>query len=218
MKICTLAVVGMLSVGTLFAASPALASGSDSDPIGQEDVLELAAALDVTAETEAAIGEAYMSLSDAERDVVLETLESDPAALIEWQASSSGEVGAVALPTREDQSRSARAAKATALVAKDSKTAYMLGIPIGTWVIEYKYYATSTAVTGNIDCQGWFNGIAVSDTVRESSYIVSGRGTCSARHTMSFIFKGSPVSWNKLHTFTTKSGNPRSLSGSLTNV
>lgn len=94
----------------------------------------------------------------------------------------------------------------------------MLGIPIGTWVIGYTYYASSSRVTGNIDCQGWFNGIGVSDTVRESSYIVSGRGTCSARHTMSFAFKGSPISWNKLHTFTTKSGNPRSLSGSLRNV
>lgn len=82
MKIGTLAVVGMLSVGTLFATSPALASDTDSDSIGQEDVLELAAALDVTAETEAAIGEAHMSLSDAERGVVLETLESDPEALL----------------------------------------------------------------------------------------------------------------------------------------
>lgn len=208
--------VTVLALTALMPTASFASATDDWSSVSQTEVLELAAALKVPAKTESAIGQAYLSLSDSEQVAVLQTLRADPGALIEWEESTP--IAAKAAVGEHAPGLSTRAARGTALVATDSKTAYLLGIPIGTWVIEYKYYATSTAVTGNIDCHGWFSGIGVSDTVKESSYVVNGRGTCSARHTMSFVFKGSPIQWNKLHTFTTNSGNPRSLSGSIKSV
>lgn len=195
------AVVATMSL--LSVAAPASASTPGS---GASDIGDFADALQMPRETELAVESAFAALTPEEQGSVLETLAADPAALIEY-----GEATTSTAP-------SSVAAKSTAVVATNKVTAYLLGIAIGDFNIQFKYYVTPTSVTGIIDCQGWFNGIGVSDTIHESSYVISGRGTCNARHNMSFIFKGSPISWNKLHTVTTKSGAPRALTGSLSNV
>lgn len=197
------------SMSLLGVAAPA--SASTQDP-GASDIGDFAEALHVPQGAESAIESAFGALTAEEQDDVLNALATDPASLIEY-----GEATTTTAPGSDARSVSARAA-GTAVVATNTVTAYLLGIPIGNFNIQFKYYVTSTTVTGIIDCQGWFNGIGVTDSVRESSYVISGRGTCNARHTMNFIFKGSPISWNKLHTVTTKSGSPRALAGSLSNV
>lgn len=100
----------------------------------------------------------------------------------------------------------------------DKQAVRVFGVEVGNFTSSYTFEATAGAVKRNLECVGSFSGFGLAGSTSSSDYVSNGRGTCSARHTMSYAFKGAPLSFTKLHTVSTVAGDPTRVTGSIRNV
>ncbi|WP_144407230.1 hypothetical protein [Clavibacter michiganensis] len=100
----------------------------------------------------------------------------------------------------------------------DKQAVRVFGVEVGNFTLSYTFEATAGAVKRNLECVGSFSGFGLAGSTSSSDYVSNGRGTCSARHTMSYAFKGAPFSFTKLHTVSTVAGDPTRVTGSIRNV
>lgn len=177
---------------------------------------DFAASLEVDASVERELENAWDDLTEGQQLEFLETLRSDPASVFEISETveTVEELAEPADPVSGFQSRAA----VKGYLAKDSQTASVIGIPVHTLTNEFKYEADAKKVTRILSCNGWHTGAGVSSSVSKSQYITSGRGTCNITHRMSFLVKGSPVTFNKQHNITTNSGKPTAYVATIRTV
>jgi hypothetical protein len=71
--------------------------------------------------------------------------------------------------------------------------ATLFGITTGTFNMRYVFEATSTNITRNLECTGWFTGLAGVWNIgtSQSNYISGGTGVCTVSYRMSLAYKGS---------------------------
>lgn len=188
-------------LGLLGAATPAQA-----DELPKDSFADFTESLGVSTATALALEAKFDSLGAVDQHALLSSLATEPDSVFDLRAESEAITAVPATPAVKGDALTATTTRG--YMAKDSQTAYMLGIPVQTFTNEFKYEATSTSVTRVLSCDGWHSGVGVSDSVNRSSYISSGRGTCSVIHHMSFVVKGSPITFNKQHLITTNGGKP----------
>ncbi|OUE30810.1 hypothetical protein BFL35_08260 [Clavibacter michiganensis] len=94
----------------------------------------------------------------------------------------------------------------------------IFGVEVGNFTLTYTFEATSTTVTKNLECVGSFSGAGLAGSTSMSDYVSNGWGSCSARHAISYVFKGAPFSYTKLHTLQTVPGDPTRVTGSIRNA
>ncbi len=201
----------VILVATFGTAGPAQAA-DDAEATFHEFADSLS--LDPTAE--AALQIRFESLNPQDQSHLLAALSTDPGSAFEVSESSQPAVAESDDRSVANLERSAVATKS--YLAKDSQTVSMLGIPVHTLTLEFKYSATTASVTKILSCDGWHAGAGLADSPSRSSYISSGRGTCSVVHHMSFLFKGSPITFNKQHIITTNSGRPSAYVATIRTV
>ncbi len=138
----------------------------------------------------------------------------DPFSLLEFTSTSE----AVTAESPTTTARSA-AARASVLEINNTQNAQFLGVTLATLNLNYRYEANSSKVTRNLSCNGSFAGFGLTGSSSPSSYVSSnGRGTCQVRTSINAVFKGSPIQFTKLHSFTTAAGNPRTGTATISNV
>lgn len=200
-----------------------------------DEIDDLAAALEVSPSIEEAFEQEFLALDAEAQDSFIAALQEDPLSVIEFGDAVTEPIPVSALaPGTASQSQRGEILTALYVSANDplgSQTvavkAYglrnvqlvqMLGVTFGSFTLEFKYEANTTAVTRNLHCDGWWSGYGLSGSTKESQYVSGGRGTCSARHSMSVFFKGFPLTFNKLHTVSTIAGKPKSVTGYIKTV
>lgn len=162
--------------------------------------------------TQDALTEKFDELSGTEQTQFLEALKDDPLSVLEFEDATDP----VLVATSSDGGRDRAAA--SRYTATYPVTVSMFGITTGTFNLRYVFEATTSAVTRNLECTGWFSGAAGVWSINSttSQYVSGGSGTCSVLHRMSFLYKGSAWSANKQHQVTYRGVNL--VSGWLKNV
>ncbi|MGH1548317.1 hypothetical protein ACRAWB_03700 [Leifsonia poae] len=233
---------------SLVLGSGVVAANADEAPGSAEAVFdEFVDALGVSATTDAALTQRFDRLSDAEQERLVDAIEEDPLSVLTITAGeptlTSGTattaepaVARNSAPTAKRVSRSALASAKTAAVrvagglhvqtvasnprytATYPVNASLFGITTGTFTMRYVFEATSTAVSRNLECTGWFTGAAGvwSISTSQSNYVSGGLGSCTVNYRMSFAFKGSFFSANKQQQLQYKG--TRLASASLKNI
>lgn len=186
-------------------------------------------ALNVSDAADAALDQAFDQLPAAEQERVADAIEEDPLSLMQFSSgtptltSGSGTVAqpapardsAGSITTASDHSvpdskrPSARnaasgphiqtAAANPRYTATYPVNASPFGVTTGTFAMRYVFEATSTNVTRNLECTGWFTGAAGvwNISTSQSNYVSGGSGACTVRYNMALAFKGSLFSANK---------------------
>lgn len=149
--------------------------------------------LKVDGETRAALTERFGELTESMQHRFLDAVASDPLSVMEFEEASA--------PTLNVAGGIQARAASSRYTATYPVNASMFGITTGTFNLRYVFEATSSAVTRNLECTGWFTGAggvwSINSTA--SQYVSGGTGTCSVTHRMSFLYKGSAWSANKHH-------------------
>lgn len=209
---------------------------------------EFVDALNVSDATDAALTQRFDQLPSAEQERVADAIEEDPLSVMEFDAGEprliSGtetlaepalarniatSVKAAAHHTVANAKRASARNVASGLhirtVASNPRytatypvNASLFGITTGTFNMRYVFEATSTAVTRNLECAGWFTGAAGiwNISTSQSNYISGGTGVCTVNYRMSLAFKGSFFSANKQQQLQYKG--TRLTSASLKNI
>lgn len=211
-KLGALALVTMVVGGVLAGGGPALATDGGSAS-AEKDFKEFAISLGVTSEQQVILQQRFEGLTLEEQLAFVE----DPSSLIEFtsgtQTTSSPSEAMAATSSKQ------LAARSRALEINDTQRAQLLGITVASFNLNYRYEANASRVTRNLSCNGSFSGIGLTGSVSPSNYVTSnGRGTCQVRTSVNAVFKGSPIQFTKLHSFTTAQGNPRTGKATISNV
>lgn len=204
--------------------------------------------LKVDAKTDAALTERFDDLSPAEQERVADAIEENPLSVMEFDAGAptlTSGPGTSAQPalarniassintaayhnvanTKRASARNAAsglhiktAAAAPRYTATYPVNASLFGITTGTFNMRYVFEATSTNVTRNLECTGWFTGAAGvwNISTSQSNYVSGGQGACTVKYNMSLAFKGSFFSANKQQQLVYKG--TRLTSASLKNI
>lgn len=186
-------------------------------------------ALKVDAKTDAALTERFDDLPPAEQERIADAIEENPLSVMEFDADAptlTSGTGITAQPalardvansiktvsrhsvltTEQASARSAAiglhiqaAASNPRYTATYPVNASLFGITTGTFNVRYVFEATSTNVTRNLECTGWFTGAAGvwNISTSQSNYVSGGQGVCTVTYRMSLAFKGSFFSANK---------------------
>ncbi len=199
-------------VAAALSLSGAGAANAEETPRNDAAFIEVVEALGLTFDVQAEIEARFDALPNTEQDAILAQAETDPASLVQF----SEPVRSVTVA--DGGGVSARAAVKSYL-AKDVVNGTFLGVTVGSFTNEFKYNANTSNVTSILSCKGWFSGFGLSGSTNASQYISNtGRGTCDVVHNLSFVIKGSPVTFNKQHTITTNSGSPVGYKATLKTV
>jgi len=184
--------------------------------------------LNVSDATDAALTERFDDLSPAEKESVADAIEEDPLSVMEFDAGEPSLASGTGAPAEPALARnvatsiktaahhtvagtkraSARVASGVHIQTVASNPRYtatypvnasLFGITTGTFNMRYAFEATSTNVTRNLECTGWFTGAAGvwSISTSQSNYVSGGTGVCTVNYRMSLAFKGSFFSANK---------------------
>jgi hypothetical protein len=182
------ATAALVALALTAGAAPAHAEPTDDG----ERFGSFVASMGVDAATSAALDERFDALSDGEQERFLAATEADPSAVLQFDDAQEPTI--VAAPTSPMTRASGSRYTATYPVRVS-----VLGIDTGTFNLRYVFEATSTAVTRNLECTGWFSGTAGFWSINQttSNYISASTGTCKVIHRMSAFYKGSAWSANK---------------------
>ncbi|KJL21788.1 hypothetical protein [Microbacterium foliorum] len=178
-----------------------------------EDFSEFAASLGVTPEVEGELQTGFDKLSLTDQESFLSRTESDPKSVVRFESSVRvRELEA----TPQVQARAAAAVKT--YQAKDTVTASILNVNVGSFTTDFKYEANTTKVTRVLTCKGAWAGFGLTGSSSASNYITSGGlGACEVIFNMNVVIKGSPISFAKQHVIKTHSGNPGRYTATLGN-
>lgn len=182
------AVMAVCSVGGVSAAHA-------EAPVSNDAAFEsFVSQMKVDEGTRAALTEKFDELEQAEQSEFLAAAAADPLSVLEFEDATAPTLSA------EPTGAKARAASSR-FTATYPVNASMFGITTGTFTLRYVFEATSSAVTRNLECTGWFSGAAGVWSINSTSshYVSGGTGTCSIIHRMSFLYKGSAWAANKQH-------------------
>jgi hypothetical protein len=202
----------------LFSALPAHADTSAPAADNLAEFSEFADSLHTSPGRERALEAAFADLGPEAQGAFLDQLSEDPAEVFQVEEVSTSATPVAMTKTAGPRIVAASARGTRALKAAHTADVRVLGIVVGRFGIDYRYEATSTDVIRTLACSGWWDGFGLTGSAKETSYVARGRGTCSVRHSMSVVIKGSPISFTKLHTLTTASRNPKQFAGSITSI
>jgi len=198
------------TTGLLASAPPVHAAIPAGDRAAEAVFSQFVDSLHVAPRIEAALEKKFSELTPAAQAQLL----ASPTGLM----TTGQETTTNAATTAPAASTLGVAAAAKGLRVTNNQPVRVLGITVGNFHLSYTYEATSTTVTRNLECVGSWSGFGLAGSSSASRYITGGRGTCNVRHQMTYVFRGSPIQFTKLHTVTTVSGNPRKVTGSLRTV
>ena len=214
-----------LTLGTGTAA----ASAEEVSDSPEAVFSELVDALNVSDAKQAALTQRFDQLSAAEQERVADAIEEDPLSVMQFDAgaptltsgagiltepalgrNAASPIKAASHPSITNVKRASAHKVASGLkirtVASNPRytatypvNASLFGITTGTFNMRYVFEATSTNVTRNLECTGWFTGAAGvwSITTSQSNFLSGGTGVCTVNYRMSLAFKGSFFSANK---------------------
>lgn len=151
---------------------------------------EFVVGMKVDDSAEAALTAKFEHLSTTEQNAFMSAVEEDPLSVLEFAEAAE--------PTLTMDPRSARAA-ASRYTATYPVNVNLWGITTGTFTLRYGFEATSSAVTRNLECTGWFSGFGGPWSINQtsSSYVSGAVGTCKVYHRLSFLYQGSSWQANK---------------------
>ena len=205
------------------------AASAEEAPDSAEAVFnEFVEALGVSNATDAALTKKFDRLSDAEQERIAEAIEENPLSVLAITAgepalTSDAPTSATPAPAQKNASTIKRAARTAVASAKPPVAriasglniqtvasnprytatypvnASLFGITTGTFNMRFGFEATSTNVTRDLECTGWFTGAAGVWNIgtSQSNYVSGGTGVCTVNYRMSLAFKGSFFSANK---------------------
>lgn len=232
-----------LALGTGISAASADEASDSPETVFSEFV----DALDLSDAKEAALTERFDRLTEAEQERVADAIEEDPLSVMKFDAGEPtlapgtetlavpalGSNVAASIKTAAHHKlagakrASARVASGVHIQTVASNPRYtatypvnasLFGITTGTFNMRYVFEATSTNVTRNLECTGWFTGVAGvwNISTSQSNYVSGGTGVCTVNYRMSLAFKGSFFSANKQQQLQYKG--TRLTSASLRNI
>jgi len=237
-----------MALGLVLGTGITAANAEESPDSAQAVFNEFVDALKVDARTDAALTEQFDDLPQAEQERVADAIEENPLSVMEFDAGAptlTSGTGTTAQPalahniaspiktpadhhiatTKRASARNAAnglhiqtAAAAPRYTATYPVNASLFGITTGTFNMRYVFEATSTNVTRNLECTGWFTGAAGVWNIgtSQSNYVSGGQGACTVKYNVSLAFKGSFLSANKQQQLVYKG--TRLTSSSLKNI
>jgi hypothetical protein len=218
-----------IALGLVLGTGITAANADEAPDSAEAVFSDFVDALNVSDTTDAALNQKFDQLPAAEQERVADTIEEDPLSLMQFSTgapiltSSTGTAAEPALarniassiktashhsvPNGERASaRNAASGLHIQTVATNPRytatylvNASLFGITTGTFNMRYVFEATSTNVTRNLECTGWFTGAAGiwNISTSQSNYVSGGSGACTVRYNMALAFKGSFFSANK---------------------
>ena len=228
-RLTKLASASGIALGMILGTGITAANAEEAPDSAEAVFNEFVDALKVDAKTDAALTEQFDDLPPAEQERVADAIEENPLSVMEFDAgaptltsgtgttpqsalahsiTSSIKTAAhhnIATTKRASERNGASglhiqtAAAAPPYTATYPVNASLFGITTGTFNMRYVFEATSTNVTRNLECTGWFTGAAGvwSVSTNQSNYVSGGQGACTVKYNMSLGFKGSFFSANK---------------------
>ncbi|MFF9562857.1 hypothetical protein ACF1AJ_05875 [Leifsonia sp. NPDC014704] len=218
-----------IALGLILGTGITAANADEAPDSAEAVFSDFVDALNVSDATDAALNQKFDQLPAAEQERVADVIEEDPLSLMQFSTgaptltSGSETVAEPALARKVASSittaahhsvSTSRRALARSVAsglhihtavssprytATYPVNASLFGITTGTFNMRYVFEATSTNVTRNLECSGWFTGAAGvwNISTSQSNYLSGGSGSCTVRYNMALAFKGSFFSTNK---------------------
>ncbi|NUU08341.1 hypothetical protein [Leifsonia sp. C5G2] len=195
-----------VAVGLILGSGITAANAEEAPRSAEAAFSELVDALKVDAKTDAALTERFEDLPSAEQERIADAIEENPLSVMEFHAGGPTLTSETGTSPQSALARTAAtglhiqaAASNPRYTATYPVNASLFGITTGTFNMRYVFEATSTNVTRNLECTGWFTGAAGvwNISTSQSNYVSGGQGACTVTYRMSLAFKGSFFSANK---------------------
>ncbi|TDP99435.1 MULTISPECIES: hypothetical protein [unclassified Leifsonia] len=205
-RLTKMATASGVALGLILGTGITAAHAEEAPDSAEAVFEEFLDTLKVDAKTDAALTERFDDLPPAEQKRVADAIEEDPLSVMVFDAGAptlTSGTGTSAQPALARNSARGLHIRTSAAAPRYTATypvnASLFGITTGTFTMRYVFEATSTNVTRNLECTGWFTGAAGVWNIgtSQSNYVSGGQGACTVKYTMSLAFKGSFFTANK---------------------